>query len=151
MGTLPPCNKIWEQVQSVDKQAFIFILPKYGKITAFFLKTLCIQEAPKQVLFANSDDPDESIISGSTLFVKVTKIFRQKKTISFENYNPTSLDMYNGLSQVYCIKPEGKPISIQRVTVNRKFLREFLFSRIALKDILAMLKIHHHDMLYLYQ
>ena len=29
-------------------------------------------------------------------------------TIYFENYNFTPLDMYNGLSQVYCIKPEGR-------------------------------------------
>ena len=48
--------------------------------------------------------------------VKVKKIFRQKKTIFFENYNQTHLDMYNGLSKVYCIKPEGRiQISIQRV------------------------------------
>ena len=26
----------------------------------------------------------------------------------FENYNLTPLDMYNGLSQVYRIKPEGR-------------------------------------------
>ena len=28
-----------------------------------------------------------------------------KNTIFFENYNLTHLDMYNGLSQVYCINP----------------------------------------------
>ena len=38
---------------------------------------------------------------------KVNKILRQKN-IFFLNYNPTPLDMYNGLSEVYCIKPEGK-------------------------------------------
>ena len=27
--------------------------------------------------------------------------------IIFENYNLTPLDMYTGLSQAYCIKPEG--------------------------------------------
>ena len=54
------------------------------------------------------------ISSGSTLFVKVKKIFRPKNTIFFENYNLTPLDMYNGLSQVYCIKPKGK-IHSQRV------------------------------------
>ena len=65
--------------------------------------------------FANSEDPDEMqhnaalccISSGSTLFVRVKMIFRQKKTF-FLNYNLTPLDMYNGLSQVYCIKQEGR-------------------------------------------
>ena len=28
--------------------------------------------------------------------------------VFFENYNPTPLDMYNGLSQVYCINPDGR-------------------------------------------
>ena len=37
-------------------------------------------------------------------------------TIVFENHILTSLDKYNGLSQVYCLKPEGRiHISIQRV------------------------------------
>ena len=36
------------------------------------------------------------------MFVMIKKIFRQKITM-FENYNLT----YNGLSHVYCIKPEG--------------------------------------------
>ena len=40
--------------------------------------------------------------------VKVRKIFRQNNTICFENYNPTPLNMYNGLSQSYCIKPERR-------------------------------------------
>ena len=47
----------------------------------------------------------------TTLFVKVKKrssIFRQNNTISFENYNLTPLYMYNGLSQVCCIKPEER-------------------------------------------
>ena len=52
--------------------------------------------------FANSED------SGSTLFVKVKQIFRQINTLLFENYNLKPLDMYNGLSSVYCIKPEGR-------------------------------------------
>ena len=47
--------------------------------------------------------------------VKVKKIFRQNKYNIFFNYNLTTLDMYNGLSQVYCIKPEEEPISKQRV------------------------------------
>ena len=41
---------------------------------------------------------------------KVNKDLQRKNTMLFFflNYNPTSLDMYNGLSQVYCIKPEGR-------------------------------------------
>ena len=42
-------------------------------------------------------------------------IFRQTDTISFENYNLKPLDMYNGLSQVYCIKSEEKSNSKQKV------------------------------------
>ena len=57
---------------------------------------------PLMSTFTNSEDPV------STLFVKVKKIFRQKNTIFFENYTLTHLDMYNGLSEVYCIKPEGR-------------------------------------------
>ena len=41
--------------------------------------------------------------------------------ILFENYNLTPLDMYNGLSQVYCIKPGEESISIQRVKGLSKF------------------------------
>ena len=36
----------------------------------------------------------------------VKKIFKQKNTIYFENNNLAPLDMYNGLSLVYCIKPD---------------------------------------------
>ena len=57
--------------------------------------------------FAKSVDSDEMLQSGPTLFVKVKQIFRQKNT-SFENYNLINMDMYNGLSQVYCIKPAGR-------------------------------------------
>ena len=66
-------------------------------------------------ILANSEDTDEmqhnaAFHHGSTLFVKVKKMLRQKHTIFFENYNMIPLDMYNG--QVNCIKPEGKSISI---------------------------------------
>ena len=47
--------------------------------------------------------------------VKVKEIFRQKNTLSFENYNLTLLDMKNGLSQVNCIKEKEESISIQKV------------------------------------
>ena len=64
---------------------------------------------PINSTFTNSEC---CISSGSTQFVKVKKIFRQKTTIFFENYNQTPLDMYNGLSQVYCIKLEERGKSI---------------------------------------
>ena len=37
---------------------------------------------------------------------KGKKDIQTKNMISFENYNLAPLVMYNGLSQVYCIKPE---------------------------------------------
>ena len=57
------------------------------------------------------------ISSGSTWFIKVKTIFRQKYFLKNINNNLTPLDIYNVLSQDYCIKPEGKYISIQRVKV----------------------------------
>ena len=63
---------------------------------------------------ANNEDQDEmqhiaAFHKMSILFIKVKKIFRQMNTILFcENYNLTPLDMYNGLTEAYCIKPEGR-------------------------------------------
>ena len=67
--------------------------------------------------FANSEDPDE--MQHNTAFIMLHSIWiyticKGKKDLQtnefniFENYNLTPLDMYNGLSQVYCIKPEGR-------------------------------------------
>ena len=61
--------------------------------------------------FANSEDPDEMQHNAAfhlVYTVKVKKIFRQKNAIFFKNYNLTPLDLHNGLSQVYCIKQEGR-------------------------------------------
>ena len=45
----------------------------------------------------------------SILIVKVKKdIQTNEYNILFENYNLTPLDMYNGLTEAYCIKPEGR-------------------------------------------
>ena len=33
---------------------------------------------------------------------------KKREQYFFENYKRTTLDMYNGLSQVYCIKPEER-------------------------------------------
>ena len=41
------------------------------------------------------------------MFVMVKKDLQTKEYFFFLNYNLTPLDMYIGLSQVYCIKPEG--------------------------------------------
>ena len=61
--------------------------------------------------FAKSEDLDEmqhnaACHLGQLCLWKVKMIFRQKNKMSFENYNLTPLDMYNGLSQVYYIKSE---------------------------------------------
>ena len=46
---------------------------------------------------------------GLHCLVKVKKIFRQNSTIFFSyNLTVTPLDMYNGLSQVYCITLEER-------------------------------------------
>ena len=47
-------------------------------------------------------------------FIRVCTVCKGKKDIQtkeyilFSKYNLTHLDMYNGLSQVYCIIPEGR-------------------------------------------
>ena len=43
-----------------------------------------------------------------TVYPPQTKFAGGINTIFFFNYNQTPLDMYNGLFQVYCIKPEGR-------------------------------------------
>ena len=75
----------------------------------YVLLTLCIRETPKRVHLRTV----KTLIKCSIILhfirvytVKVKKIFRQKNTIFKKIYNLTPLDRYNGLSQVYCIKPE---------------------------------------------
>ena len=68
---------------------------------------LCIWETSKRVLLQTVQTQMKCSIMRHFIrvsTVKVTKIFRQKNTIFLENYNLTPLDMYNGLSQMYCIK-----------------------------------------------
>ena len=50
----------------------------------------------------------KSQVKCGIMFVKVKKNIRKKIQYFLENYNLTPLDMYNELSQVYCIKPEGR-------------------------------------------
>ena len=63
-------------------------------------------------IFAISEDPDEMIMLHFITFYTVCKGKKRsgdKRIQSFlENYNRTPLYMYNGLSHVYCIKPEGR-------------------------------------------
>ena len=60
--------------------------------------------------FSNNEDPDEMQHNAAFhlgLHSKGKNDLQTKEYNIFENYNPTPLDMYNGLSQVYCIKLEG--------------------------------------------
>ena len=69
--------------------------------------------------FTNSIDPDKNAAfhQGRKVrhFIRVYTVCKGKKdlqtkiyNIFFFNYNLAPLDMYNGLSQVYCIKSEGR-------------------------------------------
>ena len=42
----------------------------------------------------------------------------ENNNIFFENYDTTPQNMYKGLFHFYCIKPEGTPVSIQRVNAS---------------------------------
>ena len=67
---------------------------------------------PYMSTFANSEDPDEM---QHNAFDQGLHCLQRKKRSSdkiieyfFQKYNLTPLDMYNGLSHVYWIKPEGR-------------------------------------------
>ena len=66
--------------------------------------------------FANSEDPDEM-----QHFIRVYTVCKCKKGLQtkeyniFLNYNPTPLDIYNVLSQVYISNQKKELITIQRV------------------------------------
>ena len=81
-------------------------------ITELLVLTLWIWEAPKLVLLQTVKTQMKCSIMLHFIrvyTVKVKKIFRQKNTIFYENYNLLlPLYMYNGLSQVYDIKPEER-------------------------------------------
>ena len=69
------------------------------------MTTLCIQEAPKRVIFQTVKTQMKCsimlhFIRVYTVCIDKKKIFRQKISIFFENYNLTPLDMYNGLYQI---------------------------------------------------
>ena len=72
---------------------------------------LCKKETPKQALLKTVKIQMKCHIMRHFIRVytvsKGKKIFRQKIT-TFENYNLTTLDIYNGLSQVYNIITKGR-------------------------------------------
>ena len=74
---------------------------------------LCIWETPKQVLLQTVKTQIQCCIMRHFIWVYIAcygKTDNQTKRIQyfFLNYNLTPLDMYNGLSQVYCLKPVGR-------------------------------------------
>ena len=86
----------------------LFFLPF---ITSAF--TLCIRETPIMPILVllqtvKAQMKYRIISSGSSLFVLGKMSASDKSTIFFERFNLTPLDMYNGPSQVYCIKPERR-------------------------------------------
>ena len=81
-----------EDIFSFSMKAFIKVFTLCTRLT------LCIQGTPKGVLL-------------QTVKTKMKcngKPDPQTKLYIFFNYNLTPLDMYNELSQVYYIKPEGR-------------------------------------------
>ena len=68
--------------------------------------TLCIPETPKRVLLQTVKT--QMKCSKMLHFTRVYTVCKGKKDLQTKEYNNlTPLDMYNGLSQAYCIKPEG--------------------------------------------
>ena len=61
--------------------------------------------------FANSENQDEmqhNTAFSRLHFIRVYTVCKVKKnTMLFENYYLAPLKIYNGLSQVHCIKPDG--------------------------------------------
>ena len=62
------------------------------------------------------------------------KDLQAKQYNIFERYNLTSLDMYNGLSKVYCIKPQGRISKYYWVDKNHIPVRtRFLHVRVCIR------------------
>ena len=77
--------------------------------------TLLIRDTPKGVLLQTA----KTLMKYSIMlhFIRVYTVCRGKNDLQkiyniFFNYNPTLLDMYNGLSQVCCFKPDGRVYSV---------------------------------------
>ena len=58
----------------------------------------------------NSEDPHDNVAVNQDLHCYGQKDLQIKNTsfFFFLNYNWTPLDMYNGLSQIYFINPDGR-------------------------------------------
>ena len=64
-------------------------------------------------IFTNSEDPDEmphnvAFHQGLNCCKGKNDLQTKDYNILMQMYNLTPQDMYNGLSQVYCSKPEGR-------------------------------------------
>ena len=80
------------------------------KIHLLHLLTLCIPETLNENFWKQWKPRwNAAYISFSRLhYIRVYTVCKVKKnTMFFENYNLAPLKLYNGLSQVYCIKPDG--------------------------------------------
>ena len=77
--------------------------------------TLCIWETPKRVLLQTVKTHMKCSIMPHFIrvytFVKVKKSSDKRILLLFFQINLTSLDMYNGLSQVYCINQKEESVS----------------------------------------
>ena len=66
-------------------------------------------KTPKQVLLQTVKTQMKcSIMHNAALHCNGQKRSSDKRIQFFLNYDVTTLNMYNGLSQIYCIKPEGR-------------------------------------------
>ena len=65
-------------------------------------------------MFTHSEDSDEMLHNVTLAVIRVYTVCKSKNDLQekiqyfFLNYNWTSLDIYNGLAQVYYIKPVGR-------------------------------------------
>ena len=95
---------IWEAPKSRNFCDYIFL--KSGSTSNINLRYFWYFHS---LLTTNSVHLDE--MQHNTDFIRVFTVCKDKKylqTKDFENFNRTPLDINNGLSQVYCIKPEGR-------------------------------------------
>ena len=83
---------------------------------------LCIRENPKRVLLQTVKTQMKCSIMLHFMGVYTVCNGKKKEKIFFENQHLTSLDMYNGLSQVYCIKPEGRIHYYTKGLLRRSYL-----------------------------
>ena len=71
--------------------------------------------------FTNSEDPDEMLHNAAfhqglhSVCLLRLKRSSDKKKLIFLNYNRTSIDVYKGLSQIYCTNQKEESISMKKV------------------------------------